>query len=188
MGVFFGTFNPIHRTHLELMRKAIEERSLTKVYIHCTNIPKLHSKALAQGEIEIARFEHGMRIYEKTARADVHANYFPTGRKFYEYETRLEMMRLAIVEAGLGEQVEVLDMAELYGKGGFYPILSQIKHMHPGAPIHGIHGSDLGGMWVRSIYDESGWIYPVPVVRKDGVSATAIRNGATGMTTPPSRT
>jgi hypothetical protein len=38
-------------------------------------------------------------------------------------------------------------------------------------------------MWVRGIYDEAGWIYPYPVVRRDKVSATAIRNGATGLTT-----
>jgi nicotinic acid mononucleotide adenylyltransferase len=183
VGIFFGTFNPIHRTHLELMRKAIDQRSLQKIYIHCTNIPRLHSKALDSGEIKIARFEHGMRVYETTSRADVHANYFPTGRKFYEYETRLEMMRLAIAEAGLAEKVEVLDMPDLYEKGGFYSILSEIKRKHPGVPVHGIHGSDLGGMWVRSIYDESGWVYPFPVVRKDGVSATAIRNGAADMTT-----
>ncbi len=38
-------------------------------------------------------------------------------------------------------------------------------------------------MWVRGIYDECGWIYPMPVRRHDGVSATAIRNGTAGMTT-----
>lgn len=183
VGVFFGTFNPIHRTHLALIRDAIESRGLSKVYLHSTTIPKLHADALQRGEIHIAKYDRGMRVYEKTARADVHVNYFPTGSKFYEYETRLAMMRAAIEEAGLSPTVEVLSLPHDYARGGFYAVLAQVKVLAQGQPIHGIHGSDLGGMWVRGIYDESGWIYPYPVVRRDQVSATAIRNGATGLTT-----
>lgn len=183
VGVFFGTFNPIHHTHLALIRNAIAARGLDKVYLHCTTVPKLHAQALQRGEIRIARHERGMRVYETTGRADRHVNYFPTGRKFYEYDTRLAMMRAAVAEAGLAGKVEVLSLPELYDRGGFYSILSHVKRLAPGKTLHGIHGSDLGGMWVRSIYDESGWIYPVPAIRRDKVSATAIRNGATGMTT-----
>lgn len=182
VGVFFGTFNPIHRTHLALMTDALSQRGLTKVYIHCTNVPRLHAQALARGEIRIARRDAGMRVYERTERADVHVNYFPTGNRFYEYETRLTMMRAAVDEAGLSDRVEVLSLPELYDRGGFYAVLAEVRRRHPGVPVHGIHGSDLGGMAVRSIYDESGWIHPFPVVRRDGVSATAIRNGAAGMT------
>ncbi|WP_432721437.1 hypothetical protein R0381_002392 [Jeongeupia wiesaeckerbachi] len=184
IGVFFGTFNPIHKTHLALIRQAIESRGLEKVYIHSTTVPKLHAQALQRGEIEIARYERGMRIYEKTARADVHVNYFPTGSRFYEYDTRLAMMRAAIAEAGLSGKVEVLSLPEDYAKGGFYAVLKHIRKVADHQAVHGIHGSDLGGMWVRSIYDESGWVYPYPVVRRDKVSATAIRNGEIGLTTP----
>ena len=183
VGVFFGTFNPIHKTHLNLIGDAIKSRNLDKVYIHSTIIPKLHSQALERGEIKITKRDRGMRIYEKTSRADVHINYFPTGSKFYEYETRLAMMQAAIAEAGLAEKVEVLNLPDDYSKGGFYSILKHVRALARGRPIHGIHGSDLGGMWVRGIYDESGWIYPYPVVRRDKVSATAIRNGAIGLTT-----
>ncbi|WP_217699413.1 hypothetical protein [Pseudomonas fluorescens] len=183
VGVFFGTFNPIHRTHLALIRDAIESRGLEKVYLHSTIVPKLHAQALERGEIQIGRYEHGMRVYEKTRRADVHLNYFPTGSRFYEYETREAMMRVAVEEAGLTGKVEVLSLPEAYAGGGFYAVLKHIKGLAQGQPIHGIHGSDLGGMWVRGIYDESGWLYPYPVVRRDKVSATAIRNGAKGQTT-----
>lgn len=183
VGVFFGTFNPIHRTHLALIRDAIESRGLEKVYLHSTIIPKLHAQALERGEIEIGHYEHGMRVYAKTRRADVHLNYFPTGSRFYEYETREAMMRVAVEEAGLQGQVEVLSLPEAYADGGFYAVLKHIKGLAQGKPIHGIHGSDLGGMWVRGIYDESGWLYPYSVVRSDKVSATAIRNGAKGQTT-----
>ena len=92
-------------------------------------------------------------------------------------------MRVAIQEAGLADQVEVLSLPKAYTRGGFYAVLDHVKALANGGPIHGIHGSDLGGMWVRGIYDESGWLYPYPVVRRDQVSATAIRNGATGLTT-----
>ena len=37
-------------------------------------------------------------------------------------------------------------------------------------------------MTVRSISDECGWIYPWRILRRDGVSATAIRRGAKDMT------
>ena len=35
---------------------------------------------------------------------------------------------------------------------------------------------------MRQICDECGWIYPWRILRRDGVSATAIRRGAKGMT------
>ncbi len=183
VGVFFGTFNPIHKTHLALMRRAIEDRGLEKIYIHSTIVPKLHRDALSRNEIKIARRQGGMRVYEKATRADVHLNYFPTGNMFYEYETRLKLMQLAIEEAGLSAKIEVLSMPQEYATSGFYGVLDEVKKRAGGRSIHGIHGSDLGGMWVRGIYDESGWIYPFAVVRRDNVSATAIRNGMVGMAT-----
>ena len=61
-------------------------------------------------------------------------------------------------------------------------LLARIRQDHPGKALHGIHGSDFGGMLVRAILDECGWIYPLAVRRRDGVSATAIRAGARDMT------
>lgn len=184
IGVFFGTFNPFHRTHAEMIRQAIIDRNLSKVFVHPTVIPKLHLESLAKGEIEIDRYEDGMRVYQKTNLADIQVNYFPTGNRFYEYGTRLFMIQAALEDKQLSEHVEVLNLPETYEKRGFYGVLSFLKKAHPRTPIHGIHGSDLGGMWIRNIYDESGWIYPYPVKRLDAVSATAIRNGARGMASP----
>lgn len=183
VGIFFGTFNPFHRTHVELLAKALQERQLEKIYVHPTVIPKLHRDALNKGEICIGSYRDGMRVYQLTDKADVHANYFPTGNHFYEYETRCRLIQLALEDSGISKQVEVLSLPQVYEDRGFYGILDSIKKRHPDSVLHGIHGSDLGGMWVRSIYDESGWIYPYPVVRRDQVSATAIRKGASGMTT-----
>lgn len=181
VAVFFGTFNPFHNTHLEIIRRVLAERKVSRVYLHTTVIPKLHAEALRKGEIVIDRREAGMRVYSKTAKADVHMNYFPTGNRFYEYETRAELIRLALAEAGLADKVEVLSLPEVYERRGFYGVLGEIRKRHPHEPLHGIHGSDLGGMWVRNIYDECGWIYPYAVRRIDRVSATAIRKGARGM-------
>jgi nicotinic acid mononucleotide adenylyltransferase len=182
VAIFFGTFNPFHKTHLRLISEAIERRGLSKVYLHSTVVPKLHRDALERGEIVIANRDRGMRIYEKTAKSDPHVNYFPTGAAFFEYETRRELMKLAIEEAGLTEKVEVLDEPKLYEHRGFYGIIALVKQRSKGTAIHGIHGSDLGGMWIRSIYDECGWIYPYPVRRVDSVSATAVRKGVLGLT------
>ena len=36
IGVFFGTFNPFHRTHRTLIERALSERRLERVVIHPT--------------------------------------------------------------------------------------------------------------------------------------------------------
>ncbi|MGL5233114.1 MAG: hypothetical protein ACRC7W_07280, partial [Fusobacteriaceae bacterium] len=64
---------------------------------------------------------------------------------------------------------------------GFYEIIKKIKKLNPNKRLHGLHGSDIGGMWVRNIYDESGWIYPYSIVRKNLISSTLIRKGVKGM-------
>lgn len=184
VGMFFGTFNPFHVTHLALIRRALDERRLDKVVVHPTIVPRLHAQALANGEICVDRVERGLQVYEKTDKADVHVDYFPTGRHFFAPETRRLMIELAIREAGLEGRVEVAYMPEIYARDGFHGVVREIRRANPGRPLHGLHGSDLGGMYVRAIMDECGWIYPMPFLRRDTISATAIRNGADGMTAP----
>ncbi len=182
IGIFLGTFNPIHKSHLRLVEEALEKRQLEKVILHPTVVPWLHERALQRGEIRIAGNEDGYTIYEKTDKADVNVDYFPTGDRFLAPETRLHLMKLAVEEAGLSDRVEVAFMPEIYARKGFFGVIEEIKRRHPGKPIHGIHGSDFGGMHVRLIMDECGWIYAMPFLRRDGVSASAIRRGAPGLT------
>ncbi len=96
IGIFFGTFNPFHITHIDLIKRLINERKVTKVYLHSTVIPKLHRDALSKKEIYIHSIKEGRQIYKKTTLADRYVNYFPTGNEFFEYETRLEIMRKSI--------------------------------------------------------------------------------------------
>ena len=182
IGVLFGTFNPFHTTHIELILCAFRERNLDKVVIHPTIVPRLLLRALERGELRVARIEDGMQVLEKTARADANVNYFPTGNRFFAPETRRNLIEIAIREAGLDGRVEVAFLPEIYADHGFHGVLREIRRSNRGAPIHGIHGSDRGGMMVRAILDECGWIYPMSVLRRDNVSATAIRAGAEGMT------
>ena len=184
IAVFFGTFNPFHIGHLELVRRVIAERSVEKVVIHPTIVPRFHADALARGEIRIARVEDGLQIYETTEKADPRVNYFPTGNRFYSPEDRCRMIALTIADAGLTDKVEVAFMPEIYARAGFHGVFRAIRRQHPGKPIHGIHGSDFGAMLVRTIMDESGWYYPFAVIRRGPISATAIRAGAKGMTSP----
>ncbi|MFC3638803.1 hypothetical protein ACFONL_15775 [Camelimonas fluminis] len=184
IGVFFGTFNPFHVTHVDIIRQALDGRGLAKVIVHPTVVPRLHARALEKGEIAIIGNDGGLDVMERTAKADAHVNYFPTGKRFYPPQTRRALIAIALAEAGLAGRVEVLWLPEVYRDHGFHGVIARIRKLHPGVPLHGLHGSDLGGMWVRSIYDECGWIYPMPVRRRNNVSATAIRNGAAGMTTP----
>ena len=182
IGLFFGTFNPFHVTHLEIVRRAIAERRLDRVVIHPTLIPRLHADAFRNGQLRVARLEKGFQAYETTDRADVNVDYFPSGRTFLPPETRKVLIELAIDEAGLSDRVEVAFHREIYDSQGFTGVIAEVARQHPGVRLHGLHGTDIGGMEVRRIYDEAGWIYPWRLLRRDAVSATAIRRGVPGMT------
>ena len=184
VGLFLGTFNPFHNSHLMILRRAIEERQLDHIVIHPTLIPRLHADAFRKGEIRVGRLEDGFQIYEKTEKADSNVDYFPTGNKFLPPETRKALIELALREAGLSNRVEVAFYPEVYNTKGFQGVIGEIKRRYPGARLHTLHGTDFGGMLVRQISDECGWIYPWRILRRDKVSATAIRKGAKGMTSP----
>jgi hypothetical protein len=182
IGLYFGTFNPFHNTHLQIVRRAIEERGLDKVIIHPTLVPRVYLDAFRKGQIRVARLENGFQIYEKTEKADVAVDYFPGGRQFLPPETRKALIELAVAEVGLAGKVEVAYWPEVYNSKGFQGVIAEVRRRHPGVRLHGLHGTDFGGMTVRGIYDECGWIYPWRILRRDKVSATAIRAGARGMT------
>jgi len=182
IGLYFGTFNPFHNTHLALIRRALDERGLDKIIIHPTLVPRIYADALRKGEIRVGRLENGFQIYEKTDKADSNVDYFPTGRMFLPPETRKVLIDLAVAEAGIQDRVEVVFFRETYNKKGFPGVIAEIKKAYPGVRLHCLHGTDNGGMYVRQICDECGWIYPWRVLRRDNVSATAIRAGAKGMT------
>lgn len=182
IGLYFGTFNPFHNTHLEILRRAIRERGLDKVIIHPTLIPRIHADALRKGELRVARLENGFQIYETTEKADVNVDYFPAGRMFLPPETRKALIELAVAEGGMGDKVEVAFYPEIYNSKGFQGVIAEVKRRYPGVRLHTLHGTDIGGMTVRQICDECGWIYPWRILRRDNVSATAIRRGAKGMT------
>lgn len=150
--------------------------------IHPTLVPRIHADAFRKGQLRVARLENGFQIYEKTDKADVNVDYFPSGRQFLPPETRKALIELAVAEVGLADKVEVAYWPEIYNARGFPGVTAEIKRRHPGVRLHGLHGTDFGGMTVRQIYDECGWIYPWRILRRDKVSATAIRAGAKGMT------
>jgi hypothetical protein len=182
VGMMFGTFNPFHNTHLDMIARAIAERGLSKVVVHPTLIPRIHVDALRKGEIEVVRVQDGYQIYDSTAKADSNVDYFPAGRQFLAPETRRALIELAVAEAGLEDKVEVAFYPEIYAKRGFQGVIAEIRKRYPDQPLHILHGTDHGGMTVRQICDECGWIYPWRIMRRNAVSATAIRRGAKGMT------
>jgi nicotinic acid mononucleotide adenylyltransferase len=182
IGMYFGTFNPFHNTHLAILKRAMAERQLDKIIIHPTLIPRFYAEAFRKDQIRVGQLRDGFQIYEKTEKADVNVDYFPTGNIFLPPETRRALIELAVAEAGLGGRVEVLFLRETYDTRGFYGVIAEIKKHHPGVRLHTLHGTDFGGMMVRAICDDCGWIYPWRILRRDNVSATAIRKGAKGMT------
>jgi hypothetical protein len=162
----------------------MNQRGLDKVIIHPVLIPKLHVDAFRKGEIRVGHLKDGFQIYEKTDKADSNVDYFPTGNVFLPPETRVALIELALAEAGMDDKVEVAVYSQTYYAKGFQGVIAEIKRRNPGVRLHMIHGTDFGGMLVRQISDECGWIYPWCILRRDQVSATAIRQGAKGMTPP----
>lgn len=182
IGLYFGTFNPFHNSHLGIIERAMAERRLDRIIIHPTLVPRFYAEAFRKGEIRVGRLQGGFQIYEKTEKADVAVDYFPTGNEFLPPETRKALIELGLAEAGLAGKVEVISLQEAYDARGFLGVVAEIKRMHPGVRLHALHGTDYGGMLIRQICDECGWIYPWRIMRRDKVSATAIRKGARGMT------
>jgi hypothetical protein len=182
IGLYFGTFNPFHNTHLAILKRALAERKLDRIIIHPTLVPRLHAEAFRKGQIRVGRLEDGFQVYERTDKADVNVDYFPTGNVFLPPATRRALIELAVAEAGLGDRVEVIFLPESYDRRGFQGVIAEIRKRHPGVRLHTLHGTDFGGMLVRFICDECGWIYPWRILRRDNISATAIRTGARGMT------
>ena len=115
-----------------------------------------------------AGWRDGFQIYETTDKADVNVDYFPTGNMFLPPETRQALIELAVAEAGLGDKVELVFYREIYDANGFQGVIAEIKRRHPGVRLHSLHGTDFGGMLVRQICDECGWIYPWRILRRDG--------------------
>ncbi|HEY0189314.1 MAG TPA: hypothetical protein VGC67_17645 [Cellulomonas sp.] len=184
VGVFFGTFNPVHTSHLRILREFIDARQLSKVYLHSTVVPSFYRGLLEEGVIEIAEQRSGMRVYRLTGRANLHIDYFPTGNTFYEGPNRLAMLRAALEDEHLDEVAEVLYLPEVYARSGFGGVLADVRSRHPHQRVHGLHGSDGGGSIVRMIFDSAFFVWPWVAIRRDTVSATAIRNGGQGMTHP----
>ena len=137
IGLFFGTFNPFHNTHLDILRRAISQRGLDKVIIHPTLIPRIHADAFRKGELRVARLEDGFQIYETTEKADVNVDYFPSGRMFLPPETRKVLIDLAVAEAGMGDKVEVAFYPETYNSKGFQGVIAEVKRRVPRrSPAH----------------------------------------------------
>ncbi|MDR1442442.1 MAG: hypothetical protein LBJ02_08685 [Bifidobacteriaceae bacterium] len=181
VGVFFGTFNPVHTSHLRILREFIAKRQLERVYLHPTVVPAFYQGLLDEGVITIDRYVDGMRFYRLTGHSNFHMNYFPTGQSFYEAENRVAMLRAALEDGGLSDRVEVLFEPGIYQRYGFGGIVREIRRRHPNARLHGLHGSDAGGSIVRMIYDLNR-VWAMAAIRRDEVSATAIREGGVGMT------
>ena len=63
VAIFLATFNPFHLTHLDLVRRALDERRLDKVVIHPAIAPCLHVIALARGESASAGWRAASRCW-----------------------------------------------------------------------------------------------------------------------------
>jgi hypothetical protein len=128
-----------------------------------------------KGQIRVARLQDGFQIYEATEKADMNVDYFPSGRQFLPPETRQVLIEAGGGRGSIGDKVEVAFYREIYDRKGFQGVIAEIKRRHPGVRLHGLHSTDFRRHAGRQISDECGWIYPWCILRRDKVSATAIR-------------
>ena len=89
----------------------------------------MHRDTLSKKKFIFILIKEGRQIYKTNYTSDRYVNYFPTGNEFFEYETRLEIMRKSIKEANLSDKVEILSMPKKYAINGFYDIISKIKSL-----------------------------------------------------------
>ena len=183
VGLFLGTFNPIHRTHLAMVRYSLWRHGLRHVYIQPTGVPPLHRDALARRELRLGPPVDGRRVYAPGPRAKSSKQYFPTGNEFYEYEDRVAMIEAAIARPGLEGRVSVLNRGDIYEDGGGFPaIIAHVLEENPSTEVHIIHGSDLGGMWIARLAAHFSRCGRLSFRRRSRVSATSIRRGEWGLT------
>ena len=57
IGMYFGTFNPFHNTHLAILKRAMAERKLDKIIVHPTLIPRFYAEAFRKGQIRVGRLQ-----------------------------------------------------------------------------------------------------------------------------------
>ena len=68
-----------------------------------------------RGEIRVARIEAGLQIYERTEKADLNVNYFPTGNRFLLPETRRRLIALGLADLEGSEEIKPQHVAEAVG-------------------------------------------------------------------------
>ena len=174
--LFFGTFNP-STIPIDIVRRASGAGPSGD---HPSDLDTAHSCRCLPPAGSCASGENGFQIYEdREGRRQ--RRLLPRRTQFPPPE-RAGADRLAVAEAGLGNRVEVAFYPDVYNAKGFRGVIGEVRKQYPGVRLHALHGTDFGGMTVRQICDECGWIYPWRILRRDKVSATAIRRGAKGMT------
>src|SRR5205807_9203557 len=105
------------------------------------------SGGFGKGGFRVGRVENGFQILEKTEKADVAVDYFPSGNNFLPPETRKVLIELAVAEAGMKDKVEVAFYPEVYNRRGFQGVIGEVKKRYPGVRLHSLHGTDNGGMY-----------------------------------------
>ena len=119
IGLFFGTFNPFHNTHLDdraagaggaAARQA--SSSIRRSSRACTPTPSARARSGSAG------WRTASRSTRRPTRPTSNVDYFPTGNKFLPPETRKALIELALAEAGLANRVEVAFYPEVYNTQG----------------------------------------------------------------------
>ena len=178
VGLFFGTFNPFHNTHSTIVRAgASTERgsstrssSIRRSSRACTSMPSARARSGS------ARLRGRLPDLREDRKADVERRLLPDRQQVPAARDAQGADRAggrrgrARATGSRSRSIPRSTTARLPGRdrrdqeapsrrSGCTPCTARI----------------FGGMTVRQICDECGWIYPWRILRRDKVSATAIR-------------
>ncbi len=84
LGIFGGTFDPVHNEHLKLSKIAVEKLGLDKLIIMPTFIPPHKDSAVTDGKTRLEMLKECFKTIQKTEVSDYEIN---KGGKSYTYQT-----------------------------------------------------------------------------------------------------
>lgn len=109
IGIFGGTFDPVHNAHLAMARAALDELEPEKILFMPTGAPRYRQPAIASGEHRVAMLQAALK---DEPRYEIDARELAPGASGYTVDTLRELR----LELGADTPLWLLMGADQYGK------------------------------------------------------------------------
>ena len=130
IGLYFGTFNPVHNTHLAIIQRAMAERRLAKIIIHPTLIPRLLCRGFPQGRDQGRAAEGWFSDLREDREGRRRGRLFPDRQHLPATRDAQGADRARSRGGGPRGKVEVIVLRETYDTRGFQGVIAEIRRQH----------------------------------------------------------